>query len=143
MAIPKFIRYSTDKGQTWHDFPQPARPLNMQIATIVDSSRNANGVVVGQKVGRDQQKIDGLFWAHLTAAQWAAILAVFDQHFFLYIKYPNMVTGTWTVREMYCGDRSAEPLWLNLNENSTNAGLPTDYINCKVNLIDTGKNIVA
>lgn len=138
MAFTNFIQYRTSASGSWQNFPQPARPLNMQIATIVDSSRNANGVVVGQKVGRDQQKIDGLFWAHLTATEWANILAIFDTHFFLQVKYPNMVTGTWTIREMYCGDRSGEPLWLDMS-----TGLPTDYINCKVNLIDTGKNIVA
>lgn len=39
-------------------FPQPRRGLELLSATIVDSARNANGVVVGQKVGRDQQLID-------------------------------------------------------------------------------------
>ena len=34
-------------------FPQPRRGLELLSATIVDSARNANGVVVGQKVGRD------------------------------------------------------------------------------------------
>lgn len=38
-------------------FPQPRRGLELLSATIVDSARNANGVVVGQKVGRDQQKL--------------------------------------------------------------------------------------
>ena len=32
-------------------FPQPRRGLELLSATIVDSARNANGVVVGQKVG--------------------------------------------------------------------------------------------
>lgn len=43
-------------------FPQPRRGLELLSATIVDSARNANGVVVGQKVGRDQQKLNNLFW---------------------------------------------------------------------------------
>ena len=30
-------------------FPQPRRGLELLSATIVDSARNANGVVVGQK----------------------------------------------------------------------------------------------
>lgn len=50
-------------------FPQPRRGLEMLSATIVDSARNANGVVVGQKVGRDQQKLNNLFWGYLTAQQ--------------------------------------------------------------------------
>lgn len=135
--MANFVQYSLDGGTNFLDFPQPARPLNMQISTIVDSARNANGAVVGQKVGRDQQKIDGLFWAHLTATEWANILAILDANFVLLLRYPNMVTGTWTKRKMYCGDRSAEPLWLDSN------GLPTDYINCKVNFVDMGLNVLA
>lgn len=45
-------------------FPQPRRGLELLSATIVDSARNANGVVVGQKVGRDQQKLNNLFWGY-------------------------------------------------------------------------------
>ena len=46
-------------------------------ATIVDSARNANAVVVGQVVGREQQKLDRLEWAYLTAEQWSSILKEF------------------------------------------------------------------
>lgn len=57
-------------------FPQPRRGLELLSATIVDSARNANGVVVGQKVGRDQQKLNNLFWGYLTAEQWSAMLQI-------------------------------------------------------------------
>lgn len=113
--------------------PQPRRGLNIQIATIVDSARNANGEVVGQKVGRDQQKLNDLQWGYLDGNTWRAILAKFDSDFFVQVTYPDMVTGTWTTRTMYCGDREATPLWLD-----EETGLPTGYINCKMNLIDTG-----
>lgn len=116
------------------EFPQPSRGLNLQIATIVDSARNANGVVVGQKVGRDQQKINDLEWAYLPASVWASILQIFDSSFFVTVTYPDMVTGGWTTRKMYPGNREATPLWLNKS-----SGLPTHYINCKVNLIDVGE----
>lgn len=113
--------------------PQPRRGLNMQIATIVDSARNANGAVVGQKVGRDQQKINDLEWGYLDASTWQSILSVLDEKFFVEVMYPDMVTGEWTTRTMYPGDREATPLWLD-----ESSGLPTGYINCKVNLIDAG-----
>ena len=64
-------------------FPQPRRGLELLSATIVDSARNANGVVVGQKVGRDQQKLNNLFWGYLTAEQWSAMLQIFDKNFFV------------------------------------------------------------
>ena len=115
------------------ELPQPRRGLNVEIATIVDSARNANGVVIGQKVGRDQQKINNLEWGYLDAEVWETILNIFDTSFFVTVTYPNMLGG-WTTREMYPGNRSAEPLWLDKN-----SGRPTHYINCKVNLIDTGR----
>ena len=43
-----------------HPYPTPRRGLNMMVATIVNSGRNADGEVVGQKVGRDQEKLDSL-----------------------------------------------------------------------------------
>lgn len=117
--------------------PMPKRGLSLKSATIVDSARNANGVVVGQKIGRDQQKIDGLQWAYLDGDTWRQILEIFDSNFFVTVTYPDMVTGTWTTRKMYPGDRSAEPMWLD------STGLPTHYTNCKVNLVDCGEDIIA
>lgn len=117
-----------------HAYPQPRRGLEIIAATIVDSARNANGVVVGQKVGRDQQKLNSLQWAYLDAATWSAILKEFDNGFFVTVSYPDMVNNTWTTRKMYPGDRSAKPFHLN-----PSSGLPLDYIECKVNLIDVGE----
>lgn len=114
-------------------FPQPRRGLELLSATIVDSARNANGVVVGQKVGRDQQKLNNLFWGYLTAEQWSAMLQIFDKNFFVTVTYPDMVNNRWTTRKMYPGDRTATPYHLD-----PNTGLPADYINCKVNIIDCG-----
>ena len=102
------------------------------MSTIVDSGRDANGAVVGQKIGRDQYKIDGLEWAWLTAEQWHNILSAMSD-FFFYVTFKDPVgNGTKTVK-MYCGDRSGEPYWV------TDDGTPTHYRNCKVNLIDTGE----
>ena len=117
-----------------HPYPQPRRGLKMLTATIVDSARNANGVVIGQKVGRDQQKLDNLYWGYMDATTWSSLLQEFENSFFVTVTYPDMVTGTWTTRKMYPGDRTAEPLWLD-----EETGLPTGYINCKVNLIDCGE----
>lgn len=119
-----------------HQYPSPFRgttgEVELQVATIVDSARNANGVLVGQKVGRDIQKINQLRWAYLPAATWAAILKEFDTNFFSTVTYPDMVNNTWTTRTMYCGDRSAKPFHVN------SSGLPIDYLDCRVNVIDVG-----
>lgn len=115
------------------DYPCPRRGLNLMTATIVDSARNANAVVVGQVVGREQQKIDRLEWAYLTAEQWSSILKEF-KNFYVTVTYPDMVNNTWTTRKMYPSDRTAEPFHLD-----PVTQLPIDYINCKVNLIDCGE----
>ena len=115
------------------DYPCPRRGLEMMVATIVDSARNANAVVVGQVVGREQQKLNNLEWAYLTAEQWSAILKEFS-NFYVTVSYPDMVNNTWTTRKMYPGDRTAEPVHLD-----PVTQLPIDYINCKVNLIDCGE----
>ena len=116
-----------------NEYPCPRRGLSMLTATIVDSARNANGVVVGQVVGREQQKLDGLEWGYLTAEQWSSILKEFSD-FYVTVSYPDMVNNTWTTRKMYPGDRTAEPFHLDPETH-----LPLDYINCKVNLIDVGE----
>lgn len=118
-----------------HPYPYPRRGLNMMVATIVDSARNANAVMVGQVVGREQQKLNNLQWAYLTAAQWSSLLKEF-KNFYVTVTYPDMVNNTWTTRKMYPGDRTATPF--HLDENS---GLPLDYLDCKVNLIDCGEPV--
>lgn len=116
-----------------HPYPCPRRGLNLMVATIVNSARNVNAVVVGQKVGRDQQKLNNLEWAYLTAEEWSSILKEFG-NFYVTVSYPDMVNNTWTSRKMYPGDRTAEPFHLD-----PVTQLPLDYINCKVNLIDVGE----
>lgn len=114
--------------------PTPARGLNLMVATLVDSARNASGTVVGQKIGRDQYKIDALVWPVLSAEEWSAILQEFDNEFYAIVTFPDMVHNTWKSLKMYPGDRTAEPYTL---DEAT--GLPDVYRNCKVNIIDVGE----
>ena len=116
-----------------HPYPTPKRGLKLMTATIVNSARNANAVVVGQKIGRDQQKLNNLEWPYLKAEEWSAILKEFD-NFYVTVTYPDMVNNTWTTRKMYPGDRTAEPFHID-----PVTQMPLDYINCKVNLIDVGE----
>lgn len=97
---------------------------------VVDVLRKA--LAMGQRVGRDQYKIDGLEWAWLTAAQWERILSILS-NFFVYVEFNDPVTNKRKTVRMYCGDRTGEPYWV------TEDGTPTHYRNCKVNLIDTGE----
>ena len=115
-----------------HELPPPKRGVHVEVTTVVNAGRNANGVVVGQKIGRDQYKIDGLEWTWLTAEQWKKILSLL-KNFYVDVTFNDPVTNRKKTLMMYCGNRSAEPFWVKKN------GTPTHYRNCKVNLIDTGR----
>lgn len=111
--------------------PPPKRGLKMTVSTFVDAGRNANAEVVGQRIGRDQYKLDGLEWSWLTAEDWSYILSLL-KNFYVYVTFTDPVENKPITLLMYPGDRSAEPYWVDED------GKPTHYRNCKVNLIDTG-----
>ena len=101
------------------------------MATNVSDGKNADGEFVGQKVGRDQYKIDGLQWKFLDAETWSKILQEFSS-FVVTAKIPDMVNNRFLTIRMYPGNRTATPVEFDRN------GLPTMYKDCKVNLIDCG-----
>lgn len=113
-------------------FPSPDRGLNFEVATFIDGGKNSIGELVGQKVGRDQYKINNLQWFYLDAVTWSNILKEFKA-FFVTVEFPDMVENRWITLRMYPGNRTAEPLELDKN-----TGLPKSYKNCKVNIIDCG-----
>ena len=115
-----------------YDLPYPKRGVKPIVTTVVNAGRNANGVVVGQRIGRDQYKLDGLEWSWLTAEQWSYILNLISD-FYFYVTFPDPVNNQPRTVKMYCGDRTAESYWVDSN------GDPTHYLNCKVNFIDTGE----
>lgn len=115
-----------------YELPPCKRGVTIVVSTVVDSGRDANGAVVGQRVGRDQYKIDNLEWAWLTAEEWKKILSILD-NFYVRVTFNDPVTNGGKTVRMYCGNRTAEPYWV------TADGKPTHYRNCKVNLIDTGE----
>lgn len=115
-----------------YDFPPPKRGVKPKVVTMVDAGRNANGTVVGQKVGRTQYKLDTLEWPWLDAETWSKMLTVLEA-FYVYVTFIDPVKNKPITIKMYPGDRDAEPYWVDKNGN------PTHYRNCKVNLIDCGE----
>ena len=115
-----------------YEIPSPKRGVEPIITTIVDAGRDANGTVVGQRIGRDQYKLNNLEWSWLTAEEWSRILSILS-NFFVYVTFTDPVSNQFVTIKMYCGDRSAEPYYVDDN------GKPTHYRNCRVNLIDVGE----
>lgn len=104
-----------------------------EFATIVDSARNANGVVVGQQIGRDNVKIYGE-WKYLPKDDWEDVLAeIRKDPMNLTVEYYDQSFGKRMIRTMYCGNRKGKPYTLDSN------GEPTFYIDCSLNLIDKGE----
>ena len=114
-------------------FPYPDRDSGLQtVATLVNSARTADGVMRGERIGRDQSKIE-LTWNVLTPEVWSQMLKQFENFYFT-IRYIDMVTNDWTTRKFYVGDRSARPFLIDPTTNR-----PKYYVQCKANVIDVGE----
>ena len=114
-------------------FPYPSRDSGLQqVSTIVDSARTADGVMRGERIGRDMAKIE-LTWAVLTPDVWSRMLQQFSQFTFT-VRYIDMVTNDWVTRKFYVGDRSAKPFMIDPETNK-----PKYYLDCKANIIDVGE----
>ena len=113
-------------------FPAPKRYPNFVVTTAVNGARNASNKFVGQKISRDNYKIDSLEWPYLDAEIWSTMLQEFDKNFFSSVRFWDMVNNKWRTLTMYCGDRTADVFKID------SSGRPLAYINCKMNLIDAG-----
>lgn len=109
----------------------PVRGLNEVITDAVNNGRNADAEMIGERVGRTSYKLDNLEWRGLYRDEWAEILQL-TKDFFFVAKIPDMMTGGWISLKMYCGDRSAQPYWLESDGNFR------WYEWCKMNIIDCG-----
>lgn len=106
--------------------------LKQTVATMVNSGRNADAQFIGQKLGRDQSKLE-LQWDYLTAEEWSAILMIFERNFINDVTYFDMVRNQLITRQMYVGDRTGRPF------NPDQLMNPRAWVECQANLIDTGR----
>lgn len=114
-------------------FPYPDKDSGLQqVSTLVNSARTADGVMRGEKIGRDIGKIE-LVWNVLTPAVWSSMLQQFNNFTFT-VRYIDMVTNDWITRTFYVGDRSAKPYLIDVNTNR-----PKYYVECKANIVDVGE----
>ena len=111
--------------------PTPIRGLTETVSTNVNSGRNALGEMVGERVGRDIYKLDNLEWRWLNKSQWQEILTLVKD-FKFHATIPDVVNGGFCTHLFYCGDRHAEPYYIDTN------GDYQFYRSCKMNIIDCG-----
>lgn len=113
-----------------YDFPEPST-YSGNTSTLVDSSRNVEGMMVGSVIRDDISKIE-ISWKYLTIEQWANILKCFTG----YDKFVNTViffdqsVGDWVEKKMYVSDRKSG-LW----RRDPQTGDVLGWTNCSLSLI--------
>lgn len=114
-------------------FPEPSS-YSGTTASLVDSGRNVEGVVIGSVIREDVGKIE-VSWKYLTVEQWANILKCFSSarggSFYNNVTFFCQDTGDWTTRKMYVSDRSAG-MW----RRDPKSGDILGWTECKLNLIE-------
>ena len=95
-----------------YDFPEPSA-YSGNTSTLVDSSRNVQGMMVGSVIRDDVAKIE-ISWRYLTIEEWARIQKCFRQSsggkFINLVEFFDQSVGGWVKKEMYVSDRKAG-LW--------------------------------
>ena len=107
--------------------PTPSEYTAVQ-ADIVDSGRNAQGVIVSSVVRSNVAKIT-MSWKYLTVAQWSAILQVFKANFENAVTYFDQLEGEYQTRTMYIGDRQGGLAQMK-------NGQPVAWLNCGLSLVE-------
>lgn len=107
-----------------------------ETSRAVDAARNAQNVVVGQMVGRAVDK-QSMKWFALPCEKWWEINRWLEAHgMFFYAKYFAHNTGRWMIRRFYCGDPKTNPYIIDPGN-----GEPRFYVECELNVIDTGNDV--
>lgn len=106
----------------------PPSTYKATTADLVDSGRNAQGVIVSNVIRSDIAKIE-CTWNYLTLEQWAMICGLFKNKWSGAVRFLNQTTGSWETRTMYVGDRTAD-------EAVSIGGRITGWKQCKLSLME-------
>ena len=116
-----------------YEFPEPST-YSGNTSTLVDSSRNVQGKMVGSVIRDDVAKIE-MSWRYLTVEQWANIQKCFRQSsggkFINLVEFFDQSVGGWVTKEMYVNDRKAG-MWRRHPESGDVLG----WTDCSIALIE-------
>lgn len=116
-----------------YDLPEPST-YSGNTATLVDSARNLQGVVIGSVIRDDVAKVS-LSWRYLSVEDWAAINKCFKSSaggkFYNNVIFFDQSAGGWVSRVMYVSDRSAG-MWRRNPDNGEIMG----WTDCKLSLVE-------
>ena len=116
-----------------YDFPEPST-YSGNTSTLVDSSRNVQGRMVGSVIRDDISKIE-LTWRYLTVEQWARIQQCFRESaggkFINSVTFFDQSVGDWVTKDMYVNDRKSG-LW----RRNPDTGDVLGWTDCSLALIE-------
>ena len=114
-----------------YDFPEPSS-YSSNTSTLVDSSRNVEGYMVGSVIRDDVSKVE-ISWKYLTVEQWSKILQCFNgkENFTNEVTFFDQMKGDWVTKEMYVSDRKAG-MW----RRNPNTGDIMGWESCSLSLIE-------
>jgi len=116
-----------------YDFPEPST-YSGNTSTLVDSSRNVQGKMVGSVIRDDVAKVE-ISWKYLTVEQWKNILQCFTGHdkFINDVIFFDQTIGDWVTesRKMYVNDRKA-----GMFRRDPSTGDVLGWTNCSLSLIE-------
>ncbi len=114
-----------------YDFPEPSA-YSANTSTLVDSSRNVQGKMVGSVIRDDIAKIE-ISWRYLTVEQWAKIQQCFKglDKFINLVTFFDQSSGGWVTKEMYVSDRKADVF-----RRDPNTGDLLGWVNPSLSLIE-------
>ena len=116
-----------------YDFPEPST-YSGNTSTLVDSSRNVQGKMIGSVIRDDVAKVE-ISWRYLTVEQWARIQQCFRQSsggkFINLVSFFDQSVGGWVDKDMYVSDRKAG-MWRRHPETGDILG----WTDCSLSLIE-------
>jgi len=116
-----------------YDFPEPSA-YSGNTSTLVDSARNAQGVMIGAVLRDDVAKVE-ISWKYLTVEQWARVQKCFRQSsggkFINLVSFFDQSVGGWVTKEMYVSDRKSG-MWRRDPENGDILG----WTDCALSLVE-------
>nr|DAF76547.1 MAG TPA: hypothetical protein [Caudoviricetes sp.] len=145
MSIPKrpvgMFQIAPVKSSNFRDMPNPDQDsFQGLVATLVNSARNAKGVVTAQKICRDQDKFTLKFSA-LSRAEWESLLSFWNSNFTFKLRYYSPELGKAITRVFYISDRTYNYLGFERDSKGKyNYNKPTGYTDCSASIVDTGES---
>ena len=116
-----------------YDSPEPSA-YSGNTSTLVDSARNAQGVMIGAVLRDDVAKVE-ISWKYLTVEQWARVQKCFRQSsggkFINLVSFFDQSVGGWVTKEMYVSDRKSG-MWRRDPENGDILG----WTDCALSLVE-------